>query len=1249
MSDPNPNPTSSEAPTFDAIFSSQQLPPRRSSTSSSFNAYSFQSPYPHMIAESSHSHSHSQSQSQSHNHVQGQGQGQNQNQNQLGQGQGQGQNQYYEEPQSINRKSSNSSLNGNGFSNGNGLQAHSRNRQSSSSSSSTGSTSDMMSKGYNNFGSLRRRQSSLRKESLPFNPESDSTIIATAPRQGNRFSSPSQGYSSPPIGDIMFGGQARIQDNSQIQIQPNSQNQIQNQNQNQTYQYQANDQLQQQWAGVGTIGILQQQQQQQQQPITQYAQAQIPRQQQQQEQQYSPFPSPVPTPSSAGLNFMTPGSANSINDSTMYDQFSPYTNQAITPNQQNHAGWGQEFVGQAEPSQGYSSGYIGADTNDGQMNGIDDLMGISEQDALNNELQRIISNTSHHSSAQQSGDQSPFPQHAQTPNPDYNQLYQNQVQGHSRHGSFSASRSPSPFAPPQQQQQYDMSDLTSPPVSGTFQVTGGSAPGSSPFFNKPQSPPALIIPNQHSPSPKLPPIITTTSSGPSGIGQKGMNAPRQGDLGGSVSGGLLPPVNPALEHLTGMAGISPIAPSADGPMIYIQPSTPISGMKDGRGLFDAALRRAGQMAQQGGQQNQGDFNQQQGFNVPPPQSHPLVRPGSSDQLAQSGQSNTGGLNDDMQGGMDFATAMAFQATQGWGQLGGASLGAGIQTRPRAKSDSFMPSPTADSFDRQALLNLLAGANPSNGMNNVIQDQVISDEWKNTVNAWRTGINENDPSNGQNNFTLDPRLLPGQESQDPLQQMLNQQQQPNNQLNESSQQHQLNLLQAQRNRLPPLNTNTAIQGQGNDAGVGGVLKYEPGEFSPTSMAFYQSIGLYPHSASELPGTTSAPFYTTTFGDISGVPSSAGPSQQSFLVPNQAQGGLGARRRSFGGEGTNHPAAGAGTPGYGVEFTQNNNNSPFGQLRPGVVRGVSGHGHRRAAKSEDFGRVGTGWGVGAGGSTADFLQSITANDGSLLPPTNRGRAMSHSRNSSASSIRSASPALSISSQGSNWSNMERMELPDGTQVQESSPDPNTSTGQVPAATTSAKGRKRVAKLKVTSVATEVASTSRRTNSGVFKCPVPGCGSTFTRHFNLKGHLRSHNDERPYKCLYDGCPKAVVGFARQHDCKRHMLLHEGLRPFECEGCGKKFARLDALTRHHKSEQGQECALTHPLPVNPDGTPMSESQYKAYRGFKTVQPMDASPDQGRRRSSGVKSEFLSGDDRSGGEDELGGGLSGMEEYDRF
>jgi hypothetical protein len=40
--------------------------------------------------------------------------------------------------------------------------------------------------------------------------------------------------------------------------------------------------------------------------------------------------------------------------------------------------------------------------------------------------------------------------------------------------------------------------------------------------------------------------------------------------------------------------------------------------------------------------------------------------------------------------------------------------------------------------------------------------------------------------------------------------------------------------------------------------------------------------------------------------------------------------------------------------------------------------------------------------------------------------------------------------------------------------------------------------------------------------------------------------------------------------------------------------------LTIADKSEQGQECAISHPLPTNPDGTAMSESQYKAYQELK-------------------------------------------------
>lgn len=44
--------------------------------------------------------------------------------------------------------------------------------------------------------------------------------------------------------------------------------------------------------------------------------------------------------------------------------------------------------------------------------------------------------------------------------------------------------------------------------------------------------------------------------------------------------------------------------------------------------------------------------------------------------------------------------------------------------------------------------------------------------------------------------------------------------------------------------------------------------------------------------------------------------------------------------------------------------------------------------------------------------------------------------------------------------------------------------------------------VEKQHVTTTATQAASASRRRNEAQFHCPVPGCGSTFTRRFNLRG---------------------------------------------------------------------------------------------------------------------------------------------------
>ncbi|KAJ7672361.1 hypothetical protein DFH06DRAFT_1124273 [Mycena polygramma] len=48
---------------------------------------------------------------------------------------------------------------------------------------------------------------------------------------------------------------------------------------------------------------------------------------------------------------------------------------------------------------------------------------------------------------------------------------------------------------------------------------------------------------------------------------------------------------------------------------------------------------------------------------------------------------------------------------------------------------------------------------------------------------------------------------------------------------------------------------------------------------------------------------------------------------------------------------------------------------------------------------------------------------------------------------------------------------------------------------------------------------------------------------------------------------------GFARQHDCKQHEKLHTNYQPFMCDGCNKQYARMDALNRHLRSEDGAEC----------------------------------------------------------------------------
>ncbi|CAI7573250.1 unnamed protein product [Penicillium manginii] len=82
---------------------------------------------------------------------------------------------------------------------------------------------------------------------------------------------------------------------------------------------------------------------------------------------------------------------------------------------------------------------------------------------------------------------------------------------------------------------------------------------------------------------------------------------------------------------------------------------------------------------------------------------------------------------------------------------------------------------------------------------------------------------------------------------------------------------------------------------------------------------------------------------------------------------------------------------------------------------------------------------------------------------------------------------------------------------------------------------------------------------------RCPY--CATEFTRQHNLKSHLLTHSQEKPFVC--QTCQSR---FRRLHDLKRHTKLHTGERPHICPKCGRRFARGDALARHNKGQGG--CA---------------------------------------------------------------------------
>ncbi|CDW83505.1 zinc finger protein 39 [Stylonychia lemnae] len=96
---------------------------------------------------------------------------------------------------------------------------------------------------------------------------------------------------------------------------------------------------------------------------------------------------------------------------------------------------------------------------------------------------------------------------------------------------------------------------------------------------------------------------------------------------------------------------------------------------------------------------------------------------------------------------------------------------------------------------------------------------------------------------------------------------------------------------------------------------------------------------------------------------------------------------------------------------------------------------------------------------------------------------------------------------------------------------------------------------------------------TNERPFQCQFPLCGLSFITKGHLKTHMINHSNEKPFKCHICG-----ISYSQKSRLEIHLRKHFGIKPFTCEICGNHFTEKGNLNVHMKSHKGKrdyECEI--------------------------------------------------------------------------